>query len=163
MAIVESGVVCPKSAQVNKASVNRQCFYQIQLVREKQERKYYQRCLPEIIFFLYAAGKNLVDITLKPFIVRSTCLTYYVHNTSVCDDLAHNPEAEDLVSVTVVKVVVVVDGGWKWCWCWRWCWWLCSNVPWWLGDDGMVHDEKVKVVVNGDGNGDCDKRSVVAC
>ncbi|KAL8573316.1 hypothetical protein ACOMHN_032778 [Nucella lapillus] len=96
MVVTESSVARPNPTPVNKASITRQCFYQIKLVREKQERKYYLRFLPEVIFLLYAAGKNLVDITLKPFIVRSTCLSHFVDN-AICDELSKHPEAEDLV------------------------------------------------------------------
>ncbi|KAK7499093.1 hypothetical protein BaRGS_00009640 [Batillaria attramentaria] len=108
MAIAESGVlVCPKAAQVNKASFTRQTFYQIKLVKEKQDRKYYTRFLPEIIFFLYAAGKNVVDITLKPFIVRSTCVAFYYRNATICDDLGSDPEAEDMVQKRAALFLMV--------------------------------------------------------
>lgn len=107
MAITESSVVvCPKGAHVNRASEQRQCFYQIKLVRPKQEYKYYMRFLPEVIFLLYAAGKNVVDITLKPFIVRSTCYALFVHNSTVCKNLGQHPETEDIVSPSFLPLHV---------------------------------------------------------
>jgi hypothetical protein len=48
MAIVESGVTRPKAAHLNKASATRHAFYQIELVREKQQRKYFSLFLPEV-------------------------------------------------------------------------------------------------------------------